>query len=186
MSPTYYIFKRIFDLVLVIFLIPLFIVPIIFLFFLASIDTRTIGIFIQDRIGFQGNSFKILKVRTIRISGKISKFGYFLRRTKLDELPQIFNILIGDMSFVGPRPDLQGYADVLSGEDRIILNVKPGLTGPASLKYAREEEMFKLFIGSRNVLERKIWLDKVSINKEYVRNYSFMNDLKYLLKTVYL
>ena len=112
----------------------------IILFVLASIDTKQNGIFFQKRIGQFGLPFTIYKIRTFGISKKqpISKLGKILRNSKLDELPQLLNIIIGNMSFVGPRPDIEGYYDLLEGENRKILELKPGLTSLASIKYSNE------------------------------------------------
>ena len=109
---------------------------------IASIDTKSFGLFIQSRIGQHGIPFNIFKIKTFSdFSKTTTPFGRFLRASKLDELPQLLNVLLGSMSFVGPRPDVSGYADVLKAEDRIILSVKPGITGLASLKYRNEEEI---------------------------------------------
>lgn len=158
---------------------------ILILLILATFSTRNSGLFSQERIGLNGNSFTMFKVRTMREPGKqITTLGVFLRRTKLDELPQLFNIFFGDMSFVGPRPDIKGFADVLEGDDRLILEVKPGLTGPASLKYKYEEELLKQQEDPEQYNREIIWKDKVVINKEYVKNWSFRKDLNYIMKSV--
>jgi lipopolysaccharide/colanic/teichoic acid biosynthesis glycosyltransferase len=114
-----------------------------------------------------------------------TQLGKFLRRTKLDELPQIFNVLKGDMSFVGPRPDLQGFADDLEGDDRKILIVKPGITGPATLKYKDEERVLERQKDPEHYNRTIIWVDKVKINKKYVENYSFYLDLKFIIKSTF-
>jgi len=141
--------KRAFDVTLVLVLLPLFFVPLIVLIVISSIDTNRYGVFSQMRVGQHGQLFRIYKIRTLRegvhklghLEKSATTLGKFLRRTKLDELPQLYNVLIGDMSFVGPRPDLKGFADELVGDDRIILKVKPGITGPATLKYKDEERV---------------------------------------------
>ncbi|MFY0631410.1 MAG: sugar transferase [Flavobacteriaceae bacterium] len=176
--------KRLFDVLLALILFPIIIGPIILLVIVATIDTRIIGIFQQKRIGYRGKSFIILKIRTHNKDEKITRFGEILRVSKLDELPQLFNVFIGSMSFVGPRPDLEGFADILQGDDRIILEVKPGITGPASLKYRSEDKMLKDSSLPIEELKEKIWRDKVRINKMYVLNYSLINDIRYLLHTV--
>ena len=116
---------------------------------------------------------------------RITKFGHFLRKTKLDELPQLWNVLIGQMSFVGPRPDVPGYADQLEGDDKIILSVKPGITGPASLAFKDEEELLAQKDNPKQYNDEVIWPQKVKINKDYIRNYSFKNDIKYIIETVF-
>lgn len=115
----------------------------------------------------------------------ITSVGKLLIRYKLDELPQLFNILKGEMSFVGPRPDVSGYADELVGEDRIILTLKPGITGPAQLKYRNENELLKKAQNPKQLNDEVLWPDKVKINKKYVENWSFVNDIKYLIQTVF-
>jgi len=183
--------KRLFDLFLALILFPLFIIPLIILVVMTTIDTMEFGIFTQLRVGQHGKLFKIFKLRTLKqekhVLGHLNKsatrLGRFLRHSKIDELPQIFNVLIGDMSFVGPRPDIQGFADELVGKDRIILKVKPGITGPATLKYRNEEEILSTQIDAENYNRTIIWVDKVKINKNYVQNYSFYLDLTFILKS---
>ena len=183
--------KRIFDFVLVLVLFPLLIIPIIVLVVVASIDTNKYGVFSQLRVGQHGKLFKIYKIRTLRegvhklghLEKSATTIGKYLRRTKLDELPQLYNVLIGDMSFVGPRPDLQGFADELIGEDRIILKVKPGITCEATLKYKNEEHVLGRQKDPEHYNRTIIWVDKVNINKKYVEDYSFYLDLKLILKS---
>ncbi len=183
--------KRIFDVALVVVLLPFFIIPLIILVIAASIDTKKYGIFSQLRVGQHAKLFKIYKIRTLREGvhqlGHLDKsatvLGKYLRRTKLDELPQLFNVLIGDMSFVGPRPDVKGFADLLEGEDRIILIVKPGITGEATIKYKDEERVLERQKDPEHYNRTIIWADKVKINKKYVMNYSFYLDLRLILKS---
>ncbi|MBJ7882941.1 sugar transferase [Gelidibacter salicanalis] len=173
-------------------LLPLLGIPIILLFLMASIDTGANGLFLQERIGQYGERFKIYKIRTLKegvhrlghMDYYASAFGKFLRASKFDELPQLFNVLKGDMSFVGPRPDLPGFADALQGDDRIILEVKPGITGPATLKYKDEELILSKQMDPESYNRTIIWKDKVEINKRYVKNYSFSLDLHFLLKSL--
>jgi lipopolysaccharide/colanic/teichoic acid biosynthesis glycosyltransferase len=115
---------------------------------------------------------------------RITKSGRFFRKYKIDELPQLINVLKGDMSFVGPRPDVPGYADKLEGEDRIILSIKPGITGPASLKYKNEEEILASEKNPKEYNDKIIWPDKVKINKEYIKNWSLKKDIEYIIKTI--
>ena len=152
---------------------------------IASINTKSFGLFIQNRIGQHGVAFKIFKIKTLSDSSKsITPFGRFLRASKLDELPQLVNVLIGTMSFVGPRPDIAGYADALTGEDCIVLTIKPGITGLASLKYCREEELLKQQKEPLVYNDEVIWPDKVRINKWYVHNRNLWMDIKILFLTV--
>jgi lipopolysaccharide/colanic/teichoic acid biosynthesis glycosyltransferase len=115
---------------------------------------------------------------------RITKFGSVFRSWKLDELPQLFNVLIGDMSIVGPRPDVPGYADRLNDEDRVILLLRPGITGPASIKYRNEEEILAASDDAVLYNDMVIWPDKVMINKNYIMNYSFLRDIQYALETI--
>ncbi|WP_299522888.1 sugar transferase [Winogradskyella sp.] len=183
--------KRILDVTLVFVLLPFFAIPIIVLVIIATLDTKQYGVFSQLRVGQNGQLFKIYKIRTLKeeehllghLYRSATTFGKYLRRTKLDELPQLYNVLIGDMSFIGPRPDIQGFADELEGEDRIILIVKPGITGEATLKYKDEERVLERQKDPEHYNRTIIWADKVKINKNYVRNYSFYLDLRLIIKS---
>ena len=115
---------------------------------------------------------------------RITNSGAFYRNAKIDELPQLWNVLIGQMSFVGPRPDVLGYADRLQGEDRIILSLRPGITGPAQLAYKNEEEVLANQNDPVKYNDEIIWPDKVRINREYIGNYSFFKDFYYIWKTI--
>lgn len=167
-------------------------------FIAATVDTGKNGFFTQVRVGKDGKLFKVIKIRTMRdISGldstvtaandpRITKIGAFFRKTKIDELPQLINVLLGHMSFVGPRPDVPGYADQLPEEDRkVILSVRPGITGPATIKYRAEEEMLAAVDDPETYNREVIFPDKVRINREYIENYSFINDLRYIWATVF-
>lgn len=158
--------------------------------------------FWQDRVGQHGKIFKILKFRTMKdlpvldeathhefyitVAGdpRIPKFGAWLRKTKVDSLIELINILIGDMSFVGPRPDVKGYADLLEGDNRKILLLKPGLTGPASLKYRHEEVILSQVDDPVSYNDNIIYPDKVKINLNYYYNQSIFLDIKILIKTI--
>ena len=187
--------KRFFDILLS-FTLLVFFLPLIFvLWFFSSIDTGLNGFFSQIRIGQYGNQFLIFKIRTMRPSDKVSsitilgdsrvtKLGSILRRLKLDELPQLYNIFKGDMSFVGPRPDVPGFADCLRGRDRLILKVKPGITGLATLKYRSEEGLLADQIDPESYNKSVVWPDKVRLNLKYITNWSFLLDLKIILRTI--
>jgi len=191
------IFKQTFDFLTAITLLLLFCWLILLLALFATFNTKKPGLFTQIRIGQYGKLFSIYKIRTMKIAPdnkttvttindpRITKFGHFLRKYKLDELPQIFNVLKGDMSFVGPRPDVPGFADELKGEDRIILNIKPGITGPASLYFKNEEQILANQISPEKYNREIIWPKKVEINKAYIKKFSFLNDLKYLYRTIF-
>jgi len=163
---------------------------------IATIDTKSNGFFLQKRVGKDGKLFYVIKIKTMKkVEGvdttitsssdiRITNSGKFFRKTKIDELPQLINIILGDMSFVGPRPDVEGYADKLDGEDRIILTVLPGITGPASLKYKDEEIILSKQKNPKEYNDKVIWPDKIKINREYLKNWSLKNDIKYIIKTI--
>ena len=193
LSARQQFYKLFFDLILGVFLLLILIVPLVIFILIAGMDTHQSGWFSQKRIGKDGKPFTIYKIRTLRSEPEVfaseaensSAFGRFLRSYHIDEWPQLINILKGDMSFVGPRPDLLGYADMLVGEDCIILSVRPGLTGPASLKYRNEEQLLNKQSDPETYYRQIIWPDKVKINKAYIQTYSFYLDLRILLKTVF-
>jgi lipopolysaccharide/colanic/teichoic acid biosynthesis glycosyltransferase len=179
------IFKRLFDFFSALSGLLVFGVVIVVSVILATIDTKSFGLFIQKRIGQHGKPLQIFKIKTLNDKTRASsRFGNFLRNSKLDELPQLFNILNGTMSFVGPRPDVSGYADTLIGADKIILNVRPGVTGIASLKYRKEEQLLTQQPNPLYYNDTVIWPAKVRINKWYVQNHTFLLDLKILFYTM--
>ncbi|MDP3358443.1 MAG: sugar transferase [Lutibacter sp.] len=178
--------KRIFDIIVSITSLLLLGWLIILCWLLASIDTRSNGLFIQKRIGQFGKPFNIFKLKSMKaINGvkTISRFGNFIRKTKIDELPQLFNVLIGNMSIVGPRPDVPGYYDKLQGEHRKILELKPGLTSPATLKYANEEALLAQQENPLHYNDTILFPDKVKLNLAYYHNHTFWGDLKIIWKT---
>jgi lipopolysaccharide/colanic/teichoic acid biosynthesis glycosyltransferase len=122
---------------------------------------------------------------TLKGDSRVTIFGNFLRRFKLDELPQLYNVFIGDMSLVGPRPDIIGYADKLEGKDRIILTVKPGITGPATLAFRHEESILSNQDDPFTYNNEVIWLKKIELNRQYVENWSFKKDINYILQTIF-
>lgn len=152
-------------------------------------------LFVQQRVGRNGVLFNCHKFRSmttihggssVSVAGeaRITQLGAKLRKYKLDELPELWDVLIGNMSFVGPRPDVPGYADQLQGEDRIILSFRPGITGPATLKYRNEEELLATVENPVQYNNEVIYPDKVRINRYYAEHYSFMDDLKMIFCTV--
>lgn len=181
-------FKRIFDIVVAIILLGLFSVVVLFSVLLASFDTGTNGIFVQERIGQFGVRFNIYKLRTIRNTldseMEISKIGRLLRKYKLDELPQLINVLKGEMSIVGPRPDVAGYYDALVGADRKVLDLKPGLTSRASLKYIQEEALLASMDNSLYYNDTVIFPDKVKMNLDYYNSNGILEDVKIIFETV--
>lgn len=153
-------------------------------------------LFRQKRVGKDGKLFTMVKFRSMSVAhggssvsvageSRITPLGAKLRKYKLDELPELWNVLVGDMSFVGPRPDVPGYADKLVGEDRVILKLRPGITGPASLKYRNEEELLAGVDDPQAYNDTVIFPDKVRINKEYYYHWSFRKDIRYILQTVF-
>lgn len=162
---------------------------------LAARDTGASGFFCQKRVGRGGKLFTVIKLRTMRATGgttvttaddnRITPLGAQLRRYKLDELPQLWNVLIGNMSFVGPRPDVPGFLDRLEGDDRELLRLRPGITGPASLKYRNEEEILAGVDDPERYNAEVIWPDKVRINRDYMRTWSFSGDIGYVLRTIF-
>lgn len=152
-------------------------------------------IFSQKRVGRGGRLFTMYKFRSMTVNhggssvsvageSRITPLGAKLRRYKLDELPELWNVLIGEMSFVGPRPDVPGYADQLTGEDREVLALRPGITGPASLKYRDEEELLALQADPQRYNDEVIFPDKVRINLYYLHHYSFLKDIEMIVCTV--
>ena len=152
-------------------------------------------IFKQKSVGQYGRLFTMYKFRSMTVShsgssvsvkgeSRITPLGVKLRKYKLDELPELWNVLIGDMSFVGPRPDVPGYADKLEGDDRRMLLLKPGITGPASLKYRNEEELLAEQENPQKYNDEVLFPDKVRINIDYMDHWSFGKDVKIIVYTV--
>jgi len=180
---------------------------------LASWECRSNGIFRQLRVGRHGKLFYVNKIRTMRVENmstsenelpssaavldslsttvttkddpRITRLGRIWRKTKIDELPQLLNVLRGEMSFVGPRPDVPGFADELKGDDRVILSVRPGITGPATLKYRNEEELLASVDDPERYNREVIFPDKVRLNRLYAQNWSFWKDLIYIFWTLW-
>lgn len=158
-------------------------IPLFVIFLIISIIFEENGFFSQTRIGQHGKPFTIYKLKTMK-DGKVTRIGKFLRKTKIDELPQLINILKGEMSFVGPRPDVPGYYDQLTGDDRRVLQLKPGLTSPAALKYRNEEQLLVQQEDPQKYNDEVLFPDKVKMNLEYLEKRSFFYDLKIIALTV--
>ena len=152
-------------------------------------------IFKQKRVGRNSKLFTMYKFRSmtvghggssVSVAGecRITPLGAKLRHYKLDELPELWNVLIGDMSFVGPRPDVPGYADQLKGKDREVLKLRPGITGPASLKYRDEEDLLAKHPDPQQYNDEVIFPDKVRINLYYLHHYSFIKDIEMIFCTI--
>jgi lipopolysaccharide/colanic/teichoic acid biosynthesis glycosyltransferase len=197
LSPVQALGKRVFDFCVSLLGLGLTFWVILPAWLLATLDTRKNGFFTQDRVGRDGRIFRVIKIRTMRdVPGvkttvttekdqRITSLGRFWRKTKIDELPQLINVLKGDMSFVGPRPDVPGFADRSVGEERLLLSIRPGITGPATLKYRNEEQILMEVDDPEKYNREVIFPDKVRINLKYIREYSFWKDLKYIWKTVF-
>ena len=189
--------KRLFDfiasLIGLILLSPIFII----LSLLVKICSEGSIFFVQERVGRNGQIFKMVKFRsmtviqksnsTISVKGdiRITKIGVFLRKYKLDELPELWNVLKGDMSLVGPRPDVCGYADNLIGLDRKILELRPGITGVASLKYYNEEDVLASKDNPLKFNDDVIYPDKVRLNLDYYYNNNLWIDIKIIFATIF-
>lgn len=186
-----YIFDRFFALTGLIIALPFFIIlPVII-----RIGSKGPALFRQKRVGKDGRFFTIYKFRTMRINdgastvtskndSRITRVGSFLRKWKLDELPELYNVLIGDMSFVGPRPDVPGYADKLGNDERRILLLRPGITGPATLKYLDEEELLSKIVNPQEYNDEVLFPDKVKINLKYLENFSLAGDIRIIFHTL--
>lgn len=187
-----FLFDRIFGLIGFIFLIPVLLIISIVIILREGFPV----FYIQKRVGRNGKVFRMIKFRTMRpneskntvsVKGdsRITRTGAFLRKYKLDELPELINVMIGQMSFVGPRPDVPGYADQLQGEDRLILKLRPGITGPATLKYSNEEELLTHVDDPITYNDDVIFPDKVKINLEYYRKNNVILDIKLIFATLF-
>ena len=201
-----WIFDRVVALVGLLFLWPVLLVVAI------MVKVKMTGgpaLFVQKRVGRGGKLFNCHKFRSMTVKhngssvsvagdSRITPFGATLRHYKLDELPELWDVLIGNMSFVGPRPDVPGYADKLTGDDRDVLKLRPGITGPATLKYRLEDEMISEYVAKRQAEgdtrpmqeiateynDTVIYPDKVRLNCYYYRHYSFIQDIEMIFATV--
>ena len=191
-----FFFKWCFDRVVALVGLIVLFLPLLVIAILIKIDSKGPVFFLQWRIGKEGKPFRICKFRTmlhqsegdsITISSdpRITRMGLWLRHSKVDCLTELVNVLIGQMSLVGPRPDVPGYADQLQGDDRQILQLRPGITGPASIKYRNEEELLAQQADPKWYNDNVIWPDKVKINLEYLENWTFLGDIRFILKTVF-
>ncbi len=189
--------KRLTDILLslvgLLILLPFFLVIAIVI----ALDSRGGVFFLQTRVGKNNKDFKLFKFRTMRVDSeskgqltigghdiRITKAGFFLRRYKLDELPQLLNVLLGDMSLVGPRPEVRKYVDMYTAEQLQVLSVKPGITDYASIKYADESELLAKAENPEQFYIQTVMPDKLAINQEYIKNRSFGVDMGILFKTI--
>ena len=189
--------KRIFDIFFSIIGLFFFSPCFLLVSILIKVDSKGPVFFLQNRVGRNGVLFKIIKFRsmitdqnynstiTTANDNRITTIGKIIRKLKIDELPELLNILIGNMSFVGPRPDVPGYADLLEGEDRLILKLKPGITSLASLKYINEEVILASVEDPIKYNKEVIFPDKVKLNLNYYYNHNIWIDIKVIFATIF-
>ena len=190
--------KRLFDVVVsgigLILLCPLF----LFVSLWIKIDSKGPVFFRQLRVGRHNQDFRIYKFRSMRVGAdkgsritvgghdsRITQSGYFLRKTKIDELPQLINVFIGDMSLVGPRPEVRHYVDYWTSEQMRVLNVRPGITDPASIRYRNENELLANVDNPEQYYIDVIMQDKIKLYLNYVDNHGFWSDLNLIFLTFY-
>lgn len=189
--------KRLFDIIFSVIGLILLLPVLLLIAILIKLDSKGPVLFVQGRVGKNNIDFNIYKFRTMTIQSdkkglltlgnkdsRITKIGYFLRRYKIDEFPQLINIIKGDMSFVGPRPELRYYVNFYKEEDMQIFKVRPGITGLASLKYRNEVELLKSAKDPEKFFIETIIPDKLSFNKAYIKKQSFLFDLKLIGLTI--
>jgi len=190
-----FFFKWCFDRIVALCGLIVLFLPLLVIAILIKIDSKGPVFFMQWRIGRGGKPFRICKFRTmhqqaqgdsVTVAGdpRVTRIGHWLRHSKVDCLTELVNVLIGQMSLVGPRPDVAGYADQLQGDDRRLLQLRPGITGPASIKYRNEEELLAQQADPKWYNDNVIWPDKVRINLEYLDNWSFFEDIRLIFKTI--
>lgn len=188
--------KRIFDIIAsgcgLLVLSPVFLMVAIWI----KLDSRGPVFYRQVRVGYKNKDFRIFKFRSMRIGAdkgslvtiggrdpRITRSGYFIRKYKLDELPQLINVFIGDMSLVGPRPEVRHYVDYWTPEQMHVLDVRPGITDPASIKFRNENELMGQAVHPEDYYINVIMQEKIKLYLEYVENASFLYDLKLIFKT---
>lgn len=189
--------KRLFDILASLFGILVMAIPMIIISIAIKLDSKGPVFFKQKRVKKNNKDFTILKFRTMVVDApnlgmaitvgddpRITKVGKFLRKTKLDEFPQLFNVLVGDMSFVGPRPEVRKYVDLYSDSDRDILKIRPGITDLASIKYRNESEILDKSDNPEKTYVEEIMPNKIELNKQYIENINLINDIKIILQTL--
>ncbi len=189
--------KRIFDIFFsfigLLFLLPLFIIVGV----LIKVDSKGPVFFRQERIGKDFSAFRIFKFRTMSMNTKkkgslvtvagdkrVTKIGALLRKTKIDELPQLLNVLKGDMSLVGPRPEVKKYVDLFKAEYKELLTIKPGITDPASIQYSQEERVLALSQSWEDEYIKKVLPEKIRLSMTYVEDHNIFTDVKLILRTI--
>ena len=190
--------KRLFDILAsgfgLLVLSPLFLILAVWI----PLDSQGPVFYRQTRVGRGGRDFRIFKFRTMRVGAdkgslvtiggrdpRVTRVGAFLRRLKLDELPQLLTVLIGDMSLVGPRPEVRKYVDLYTPEQLHVLDVRPGMTDAASIKYRNESELLGQVEDPEDYYIHVVMPDKLAINLDYVRNHSFWGDIRLIFKTIW-
>lgn len=190
--------KRIFDIIAsgcgLIVLSPIFIVIAIWV----KLDSKGPVFYRQIRVGKDNKDFRLFKFRSMKIGAdrqglitvggrdpRVTRSGYYIRKYKLDELPQLINVFIGDMSVVGPRPEVRKYVDLYTPEQMRVLSVRPGITDLASIRYRNENELLEIVDDPETYYREVIMQDKLKINLEYVDNRSFLGDIKLIFATLY-
>jgi lipopolysaccharide/colanic/teichoic acid biosynthesis glycosyltransferase len=188
--------KRSFDVVVSFFGIVILVLPFLAITLVVKLTSPGPVLFRQKRVGRNGKFFTVVKLRTMdsksenlgsittALDARITPVGRIFRKYKIDELPQLWNVFIGKMSFVGPRPDVPGYADRLQGRERSILEIRPGITGPASLYFRNEEELLAAETNPRQYNDTVVWPKKVALNLEYIEKWNFWSDIGYIVITV--
>lgn len=187
-------FDFVFSFLGLIVLIPFFVILSVFI----KIDSKGPAFYRQLRVGKNGKEFKLFKFRSMYVNSdkgglitvgnndsRITRLGQFIRKYKLDELPQLINVLIGDMSIVGPRPEVQKYVDLYTNEQRIVLNVRPGITDYASLAYSDENELLKNIIDPENYYINTLIPAKIKLNMVYVENQNLIHYFKIIFLTIF-
>ena len=191
------VIKRVFDVVVSVCGLLLLALFFLIIAVIIKLDSKGSVFYRQIRVGRYGNDFRIFKFRTmipdadksgqlitVGDDARITKIGRFLRKTKIDELPQIMNILIGDMSFVGPRPEVRKYVDMYSEAQQQILLIRPGITDIASIKYRNESELLALSSNPEKTYCEEIMPSKLNLNMNYLSDISLINDIKIILTTI--
>lgn len=190
--------KRLFDITAsffgILILSPLF----IFISLWVGLSSKGGVFYKQIRVGKNNKDFKLYKFRSMRVNSdkqglltvgikdsRITKAGYFIRKYKIDELPQLFNVLKGDMSFVGPRPEVRRYVDLYSEEQMKVLSVRPGITDPASIKYRNENDILSSASNPEEYYIQHIMPDKLKINIDYINKRTFIKDIKIIFQTIF-
>ena len=187
------LFDILFSLLLIILLLPLFLV----IATMVKLDSRGPVFYLQTRVGKQNKDFKLFKFRTMYVDADkkglltvghrdspITRIGYYLRKYKVDELPQLFNVLIGDMSVVGPRPEVRKYVDMYNARQQKVITVRPGITDFASIQYVNENELLKNTENPEKLYIDEILPAKLELNLEYIENRHFFKDLRIIMLTV--